>query len=228
MFSAKTLNFLVENRLQNSREWFAEHKGAYQEYVLQPLSALASALAPAVNRIDPLIITEPKVDKAISRIYRDTRFSKDKLLYREEMWLSFKRDKHAYPNHPEFFFVISPGGFLYGCGYYAAETDTMRAMREMILRGDPAFAAAKKAFERQDHFVLDGDCFKRSKYPEQPENLRSWLDRKNICLICSSNDFSLLFSEDLPRIIAEDYEKLEDVYQFFVRAESEAQRMRYK
>jgi uncharacterized protein (TIGR02453 family) len=112
MFTQKTLDFLSENRFMNSKEWFSEHKEEYSKYVIQPLAELAAALAPTLSAIDSQIITEPKVDKTISRIYRDVRFSKDKLLYREEMWLSVKRDKKAFPGYPEFFFVVSPPDFF--------------------------------------------------------------------------------------------------------------------
>ena len=36
--SAKTLDFLVENRLNNSRVWYQEHKAQYRELVLAPVS----------------------------------------------------------------------------------------------------------------------------------------------------------------------------------------------
>ena len=88
--SKQTLNFLAQNKFNNSREWFRAHKPEYQEYVLAPMAELVNLLAPTIQKIDPLIITEPKVGKAISRIYRDTRFSRDKSLYREVMWIVFE------------------------------------------------------------------------------------------------------------------------------------------
>ena len=36
-FSPKTLDFLFENHLQDSKPWFDEHKQQYCEYVLRPL-----------------------------------------------------------------------------------------------------------------------------------------------------------------------------------------------
>lgn len=81
--SKETLDFLVENRLQNSRDWFHDHKKVYQEVVLAPLIELVEKLTPVMWEIDPLFITTPKVCKTISRIYRDTRYTKDKSLYRE-------------------------------------------------------------------------------------------------------------------------------------------------
>lgn len=222
MFTKKTLDFLSENRFMNSKEWFSEHKEDYNKYVLEPLAELAKALAPTLTAIDRQIITEPKVDKTISRIYRDLRFAKDKLLYREEMWLSIKRDKKEFPGYPEFFFVVSPYGFLYGCGYYSTSAETMNTIRELILTGDPMFLKALEAYENQSDLILDGDSFKKSRYPDQPERIRSWLDKKTICFMRKSHDFPLLFSDVLAPYLINSFKSMEPVYKFLVYAEEKS------
>lgn len=68
-----TLEFLVRNKLMDSREWFHEHHGEYERLVVEPLAELVSALTPALAEIDPNIVCVPKVGKSISRIWRDTR-----------------------------------------------------------------------------------------------------------------------------------------------------------
>ena len=77
-FSAQTLDFLFLNKLHDSREWFNERRDEYDAVVMEPMRKLVSNLAPVMMEIDPLLICEPKVNKSISRIFRDTRFSKDK------------------------------------------------------------------------------------------------------------------------------------------------------
>ena len=72
-FSRKTLDFLVENRIQNRKAWFEEHRGDYNRHVLTPLRELVTALTPAMLKIDPLFTVEPSVNKTIARIYRDVR-----------------------------------------------------------------------------------------------------------------------------------------------------------
>ena len=94
--SAKTLDFLFENKLNNSKEWYHAHKKEYTELVLRPLAELVVKLKPTMLELDPDLIVEPRVTRSISRIYRDTRFSKDKSLYRDNMWLIFIRDKKLY------------------------------------------------------------------------------------------------------------------------------------
>ncbi len=73
--------------------------------------------------------------------------------------------------------------------------------------------------EKQDLFVLEGDMYKRSRYPEQPEELRDWLDRKSVCFSCYPG-IEELFAENLAERIAEDLQKMKPVYDFLIYAES--------
>ncbi len=216
--SKETLRFLAENRLHNSREWYQQHKSDYQELVLNPLVELSANMAPAMLEIDPHFVTEPKVDRTISRIYRDTRFSHDKSLYREVMWVCFMRSKKEDGSLPGFVFEFSPQGFRYGCGYYEAPPKVMEAMRRLILENNPAFIHAKKAAEEQTVFQMEGNFYKRSKFPDAPEDLRNWLDRRNIDFMCNSTDANLLFSEDLHQTLTCGFGLLKPVYAFLCKA----------
>lgn len=62
-----TLNFLIENRQENSKDWFHENRPAYTSDVLEPLTELVEALTPVMLDIDPHFETNPRVDKTISR-----------------------------------------------------------------------------------------------------------------------------------------------------------------
>lgn len=216
----KTLDFLIENRLRDNREWFQEHKKEYKELVLAPMMELVQKMGPAMLEIDSQMVVDPKVDRTISRVYRDTRFSKDKSLYREVMWVVFGKDRKEYPLSPGFVLEFSPDGFRYGCGWYQTAPKLMQALREMILAGDRSFVAAKKAFDSQKVFEIIGDSYKRSRHPDQPEELRSWLDRKSICLMHNSKDFDLLFSDRLGETVMEAFKTIQPVYEFLCMGET--------
>lgn len=96
----------------------------------------------------------------------------------------------------------------------------MEAIRRLILNRDQSFAAALKSYEKQDIFAIEGDLYKKSRYPEEDERLRNWLDRKNICLIHNSRDFNLLFSETLAQTVAAHYRMIAPIYDFLIKAES--------
>lgn len=221
-FSQATLDFLFQNRMNDSKQWFSEHRSEYNELVLRPTFELVSALEPAIHAIDPLLICEPKVSRSVSRIFRDTRFSRDKSVFRDVMWASFdrKRDMIRHPL-PGFFFEISPGGYRYGCGWYAAGRDVMELLRERVVSRDARFLRAHRAFKSQNIFVMEGDEYKKPRYVDEPEEYREWLQKKNICFICNGRDRELLFSDKLAKVLAHDLPLLKPEYEFMLSCESD-------
>jgi uncharacterized protein (TIGR02453 family) len=78
---AEGMSFLTQLAKNNSREWFQEHKDVYEQSVKSPVLELVQAINSALQDFAPAYIAaEPA--KALSRIHRDTRFSKDKSPYR--------------------------------------------------------------------------------------------------------------------------------------------------
>ena len=219
-FSPKTLNFLAENRMRNDREWFHAHKKEYETYVLAPFLELAEKLGPVMKEIDPLLNVHPK--KCISRVYRDTRFSKDKSLYRDVMWCSYTRDKEECTCPPGFYLELSPNGIAYGCGYYKAPAAIMQALRELVLQNDEAFLKADKVLCSQNIFQLEGELYKRPHFKGHPEEKRNWLERRNIDVNVDSADFALLYSNHLSQVLADAFQTLKPVYYFILKAEEKA------
>lgn len=217
-FSQESLDFLFQNRVTDSREWFRAHKPDYERLVRAPLVELTDALAPVMLGIDPLLQTAPK--SCISRIYRDTRFAKDKSVFRDVMWCGFMRDKKVYHGLPGFYVEVSPCGFRYGCGYYQASAASMDVIRGMIAAGDRAFVLAKRAVDGQHVFALEDTRYKRTRHAQYPEKLRAWLDQRNICASAASADLELLFSDRFADALAADFCKIAPLYAFLIEAES--------
>lgn len=219
-FKKEALQFLFENKMNNSKEWYEEHKSLYQQYVYRPFTELVLELAPTISEIDSQLMTIPS--KLISRVRRDTRFTKDKSLYRDNAWLVFLRDKSKMSHSPCFWFELSQKGTSYGVGYYGAEATSMASMRDMIIKRHPVFLKALDCYESQTDFAIGGETYKRSKYPDQPENIRQWLDRKNIYFESVQTDYRLAFSEELPGHLKKGFKSLEPIYHFLCTAESHA------
>ena len=224
MFSDETINFLIENRINNSREWFHENKKDYRKYVVEPMAELVEALHPCINKIDTEIDVQPRVGKSISRLNRDLRFTPDKTLYRDVIWCSFCRPRTGMYCPPGLFFELSPDGFRYGCGYYSAPSSSRKAICEMILNDSKYFIAAREAFDKQNIFSLEGEQYKRDRYPDLPAYKREWLNMKSMVFIKNSDDFELAYSDKLAPTLVDGFEKLADIYRFFVKAEENAVR----
>ena len=142
--------------------------------------------------------------------------SPDGLLYREDMWLSFKRDKKRFPNCPEFYFYFTPAEVSWGCGFYNASSGTMAALRGLILENDASFAAAQEAVGQG--FAFSGEVYKRTRHPGQPEALRLWLDRRTISVGRPASALEALYDPALPQKVAADFAALRPVYAFFLHA----------
>ena len=217
-FTQQALDFLFENRIKDSREWFKAHKADFERLVRTPMIELLERLAPAMLDIDPLLNCAPK--SCISRIYRDTRFAKDKSIYRDVMWCSFMRDKKIYNGLPGFYVEISPCGFQYGCGYYQASRESMEAMREMIRAGDKVFENARRAYDKQSMFKLEDTKYKRTRNADQPEALREWLDQRSLCANAASTDIETMLSDGFAEKLSADFARIAPLYTFMITAES--------
>lgn len=215
-FSQNSVDFLFENRLHDSRDWFQQHKQDYQTYVTEPMKQLISDVAPTILKIDQLIEINPN---RISRIYRDMRLNPDSI-FRDHIWYTFSRTREQYHALPGFYFSIGASGISYGCGYYCASASSMQKLRRLILAGDEKFKEAFLAVEKQRVFELYGDMYKRSKFPDQPEELRRWLDRKDIGLSFGTNDPEIMFSEELSKRVARDFRKIAPFYELCMKAET--------
>lgn len=217
-FSGDALALLFENRARDSREWYRENKARFDSLVRTPLKELAAELLPPMREIDP------KLGCAVSRVCRDARFSRDKSLFRDHMWVSFVRDRSRQGELPCFFFELNQSGFLYGCGFYKTPRPVMESIRSLILAGDRAFREADGAFSRQNVFTLEGECYKRPHFPDRPERERIWLERKEVGFVCRSSDFGTLFSPALSDVLLSGFRLLRPAYEFFRRAEELAPR----
>lgn len=215
-FSIETLDFLSLNRAMNSREWFHAHRAEYESLVVAPMAELVDALAPAMTEIDPALICDPRVGKSISRIWRDTRRGPELPIYRDVMWLNFLREKYA--ALPGFWFEFSPRALRWGCGWYQTDPAIMECIRGMILAHDPDWLAALEAFEKQRVFSLEDERYKRTRHPDAPENERSWLDQKSLCLTHEETGLDLLYSDKLSGTLTRDFGRIVPVYDFFLKA----------
>ncbi|MBQ8107465.1 MAG: DUF2461 domain-containing protein [Ruminococcus sp.] len=216
-FTPEAPQFLFENYTMNDKQWFKEHKDIYQKEIVTPFTEIMTELVPLMEATDPKIVCKPG---KISRIYRDVRLIKDGMFFKRSVWCSIMRPKEGrFDTKPEFFFWISPDDLGWGCGYYKTDTDVMQKIRELIISGDKTAKAALAAYKKLSKFTLSGEMYKRDHFPDQPPELKEWLNRKELSLFCASDDPEVYFSQELPKMVAEDMAKLVPVYKLFIKAQ---------
>jgi uncharacterized protein (TIGR02453 family) len=121
------LDFLITLKKNNDREWFAAHKEAFLKEQ-DTLETFAEALLQALNTHD--VIETPSGKKSLYRIYRDTRFSKDKTPYKGHWSGSFKRAGKY--RRGGYYFHIEPGNSFIAGGFWGPAAQDLKLIREHI------------------------------------------------------------------------------------------------
>jgi uncharacterized protein (TIGR02453 family) len=218
-FSENSLKYLKNIRKNNSREWYLNNKSDYDLYLVKPFQYIVGELSPVMLNIDPQIETTPAIDKTISRIYRDTRFSSDKSLYRDSMWLTFMKRTKEKADSPAFFFEITPLSYRYGMGFFSASVKTMNSYRDLIMNKENKFLKIISKIKLGKIFVPEGELYKKNKYPGKIEEISEWYNRKNIYLINNQSNVKNIFDmEKLIKQLKDGFMGLNEIYIFLKEA----------
>jgi uncharacterized protein (TIGR02453 family) len=118
-FPPEALRFFRALARHNNRDWFQPRKAMFEEQVKQPMRELVEALNGAMKSFAPEYATDP--GKAIYRIYRDTRFSKDKTPYKDHVAASFFRGGTGPHKYGGYYLQVSHKDVAVGGGVYMPE-----------------------------------------------------------------------------------------------------------
>ena len=129
--------FFKQLAANNNRDWFQAHKAQYQSDVLLPFTRLTEEVIKKIHDINPTINIMYK--DAAFRIYRDTRFSKDKTPYK--LWMGAVVNPIGRKNtqFPEIYFQFGPGENFIAAGLYRPDKETLQKIRRAIAENPEAF-----------------------------------------------------------------------------------------
>jgi uncharacterized protein (TIGR02453 family) len=139
-FPKEGMAFLRALKKNNDREWFAPRKATFEAAVRQPMIELVGAIHREMLRFAPQYVGEPA--KCVYRIYRDTRFSKDKTPYKtyaSALLLRNSFDKYA--GSAAYYFAVSPENIEVAGGIYTPDGDVLLAVRQYIAENHKQFRA---------------------------------------------------------------------------------------
>jgi uncharacterized protein (TIGR02453 family) len=129
-FSPDALAFLRALKRNNRREWFQPRKAKYETLIKLPMMELVNGLNQEFARFAPDYITPP--EKAVYRIYRDTRFSHDKTPYKTHIAAIFPRHTAVKREGAVFYLHFTEKDLLAFGGVYSPERDELLAYRSLI------------------------------------------------------------------------------------------------
>jgi uncharacterized protein (TIGR02453 family) len=221
-FSPDAIDFLAELAQNNDRSWFQPRKTEYDALLKEPMEAFVGALAEAFAARGVPLQADPK--RSIFRIYRDTRFAKDKSPYKTHMGASFPwiegSDPDAVMSHGDHangaYFHLQPGNNYVGGGMWRAAKPVLDAFRQAIVDDEPRVRAALEdpAFLAEFGPVESHESLKRVPAGFPPDHPLADLFRYKDVVFGRRLSDDEVYSPDLPDHLAAAYARATPVFRF--------------
>jgi uncharacterized protein (TIGR02453 family) len=161
-FTPALFAFLADLREHNDREWFTANKDRYESGLLEPALDFVADFAPRLEKISPHFRADPRPSGgSLFRIYRDTRFSKDKTPYKTNAGIHFRHERAKEADAPGFYLHLSPGEVFAGGGIWHPSTAALARIREAIAADPSGWRGATQSGTFAKRFALGGDSLKR-------------------------------------------------------------------
>jgi uncharacterized protein (TIGR02453 family) len=138
-FSPDALAFLRALKRNNRREWFQPRKEKYEALIKAPMLDFVAGLNEEFARFAPAYVTPP--EKAVYRIYRDTRFSPDKTPYKTHIAAIFPRHSAVKREGAVFYLHFTEKELLAFAGVYSPDRDELLAYRTLLQEDHQEFVA---------------------------------------------------------------------------------------
>ena len=206
----QTLKFLKDLSKNNNREWFNENKEKYVE-ANQNVLEFVSELLEKMGSFDAEI---PKLDpkKTLFRIYRDTRFSKDKSPYKTNFGASIngigKKDGGA-----GYYLHISPGACFLAAGVYMCDPKQLKKIRQEISVNADEFNGI---FSDKNFKKFEFNNEKLSRVPqgfEKDDPMAEFLKMKHMVVSVNLKDEDLM-KEDSVKMCVDEFKKMSKFVEF--------------
>jgi len=130
MIQQSTFNFLKKLKKNNQRDWFDKNKNLYLE-AQADMEQLVEKLIAGLSSMDKRIGSDLEAKKCMFRIYRDTRFSKDKTPYKTHLSASINPGGKKEIS-PGYYVHIQPGNSFVCGGIWMPPPPQLAAIRQEI------------------------------------------------------------------------------------------------
>ena len=129
-FTPEAMKFLRGLARNNDRAWFEARRAVYEGKLKAPMLALVDEITAAMEGFAPEHVRPPH--KITMRIYRDVRFSKNKLPYKTHLSAWWARRGMEKTSGAGFYLQISPQEVMVAAGVYMPEREQLLTIRRWM------------------------------------------------------------------------------------------------
>ena len=219
-FDPNGFMLLEMNKFNDSRDFYESVKEDIKKMSIIPMRQLCSDLSNELYRIDPKMNLIPT--KMVSRVRIDTRYSKNKQMYRSNIWCMFMRDKHQWENFPCMWFEFFPDGYSYGVAMFRFDAKGLSAFRNKLISQQKEFRRALTSIEitGAQGFI---ESFKKDKpdIDKVSDDLKRFYNAKDSGFVFHSNDMSKLIDGSVLEELTYAIRAFEPMYKFLAEITDE-------
>ncbi len=210
-FPVAGLDFLRDLSANNTKAWFQANRKRYERELKLPGRALVDAVNCELSAISPSHVTP--AGKAISRINRDIRFSKDKTPYNVKLWAGFHDTTRPKGASAGYYFGFGLDGAGVGAGAWMPPKEFIGPLRAHIAEHHAELEAVLAALPGE-YGELDGERYKRVPKPFPPDHpAGEWLKHKGFH-IRKELPLELVATEDFVPAIGQAFRELKPLVDF--------------
>ena len=170
-FSPALFRFLNDLEANNEREWFNANKGRYESTIKEPSLEFITDFEKPLKKISRHFVADPRANGgSLFRIYRDTRFSKDKTPYKTNTGMHFRHEMAKDVHAPGFYLHLEPGACFAGVGIWHPEPKVAQKIRERIADEPTRWKRATRSKAFTETFTIEGDSLKRPPKGFDPDH----------------------------------------------------------
>jgi uncharacterized protein (TIGR02453 family) len=160
-FPRGAARFLAGLKRNNRKDWFDAHREEYEADLLEPAKEFVIELGAPLRKLRAKLRVDPRINYGVKRMNRDTRFSKDKTLYKDHLtlWWWEGDDKDSSPGY---WFDLQPTKVALAVGMHMIEPKALDRYREAVVdetRGKKLATTVKKLEAKG--YQLEGPKTKR-------------------------------------------------------------------
>ncbi|MCA9664837.1 MAG: DUF2461 domain-containing protein [Myxococcales bacterium] len=161
-FTPELYAFLEELVENNDRDWFTANKARYEEHVKEPMLRFISDFQAPLARVSKHFVADPRPQGgSMFRIYRDTRFAKDKTPYKTHLAAHFRHETAKDVHAPGFYLHIEPESVMIGAGLWRPDSGVAAQIREAIIEDPAGYKRAAHAKKLREQAEFHGESLKR-------------------------------------------------------------------
>ncbi|KAB7889195.1 TIGR02453 family protein [Poseidonibacter ostreae] len=131
-FKKEGVEFLKQLELNNTKVWFENNRHIWEENILKPNVAFVEEMGETLEILVPTIKAKPKVSGSLFKIYRDTRFSKDKTPMKDKIGIIFWQGQAHRMQSASYYFFFNTQMYYIATGIRTFKPPLLKAYRKYI------------------------------------------------------------------------------------------------